>query len=370
MSFDCLAGIRVLDLSQYIPGPFATRMLADLGAEVIKVEPPAGDPMRTLGPLGEDGLSPDYHQLNSGKTVVRIDLKTPGGKEQLARLLAKAHVLMDSFRPGTLDKLGFNREKLEAINPGLVHCALSGFGQTGPHRLVAGHDMTYLALTGGLVASGVTERPTPAYPPLADHAGALQAAVSILAALLRRTATGKGAHLDVSLCESAMAWQYQVLANPQSPPGRESIMLNGGAAYYRNYRTRDGRFAAFVPIEDKFWQAFCKAVDRPDLVARHDEPMPQTDLIAELERLFAARDLAEWQAILGPADCCFEAVLEPAEAISHPHHRARGLMAPAKGDAKGGGVEVLLPLILDARPPSPRPPFRETPAQEILDRWQ
>jgi crotonobetainyl-CoA:carnitine CoA-transferase CaiB-like acyl-CoA transferase len=229
--------------------------------------------------------------------------------------------------------------------------------------------MTYFALTGGLAANGVTERPTPAYPPVADHAGAMQAVVSILAALLRRQATGKGAHLDVSLSESALAWQYQLLSNPQHPPGRESIMLNGGAAYYRNYRTKDGRFAAFVPIEEKFWQAFCQAAERPDLLARQGEPLPQTALIAELETLFASRDLAEWQALLGPADCCFQAVLEPIEAIAHPHNQARGLMAPASWDAKGGGVEVLLPMILDSRPPSPRRPFREAQAEEALRHW-
>lgn len=147
---DCLAGIRVLDLSQYIPGPYATLLMADLGAEVVKVEPPAGDPLRGLPPLKADGISHLYEAVNKGKTIIRLDLKSDGDNAMLADLVKGADVLLESYRPGVMERLGFGWDRLESLNPRLVHCALSGFGQTGPLRLRAGHDNTYMALAGAL----------------------------------------------------------------------------------------------------------------------------------------------------------------------------------------------------------------------------
>ncbi|MBF0305178.1 MAG: CoA transferase [Alphaproteobacteria bacterium] len=356
---DCLRGIRVLDLSQYIPGPFATLTLSDLGADVVKVEPPAGDPMRGFGPLGEGGVSPLYACLNGNKTVLKLDLKRPEGVAALTALVAHADVMLESYRPGTLDKLGFGRQRLAALNPGLIHCALSGFGQDGPYRLRAGHDMTYLALTGGLSVTGTKETPVMPFPPLADHAGAMQAVIAIMAALIGRGRSGRGCGLDVSLFESALSWQYMALAEPGMRRGE--ALINGGAAYYRVYRTADGRFAAFAPLEPKFWQAFCAAVARPDLAPRQAEPLPQTALIAELETLFAGRTLAEWKALLDPADCCFEAVLEPAEVAAHPHVAARGLIA------EGGAV--LFPCRIADTPPPARRPWREGTVSEVVEAW-
>lgn len=355
-----LAGIRVLDLSQYIPGPFATLMLADLGAEVVKIEPPAGEPMRGFGPREADGTTPFYKALNAGKTVLRLDLKG-GGRDVLAELVAKADVLLESYRPGTLEKLGFGPQALRGLNPRLVHCALSGFGQTGPWRLRAGHDLSYLALTGGLSRMGPEEAPAIPFPPPADHAGAMQAVIAILAALVRRGRSGEGATLDVSLYESALAWQYMTLSTAGRDPGRGRDLLSGGAAFYRIYRTKDAKFLAVAPIEPKFWQSFCEAAERPDLVARQDEPLPQQDLIAEVAKTIAARTLAEWVARMEPKDCCVEPVLEPEVVAGLDHVRARGLLAP--------GGQVTTPVLEATTAPAPRRPWREVEAAAVLSSW-
>ena len=320
-----LRGIRVLDLSQYIPGPFATRQLADLGADVIKVEPPQGDPMRSFLYAGE-GVSPLYQHLNRGKRVVQLDLKSTEGKATLGTLLAEADVLLESFRPGVMARLGFGREALKALNPGLVHCALSGFGQTGPYRDRAGHDITYCAVAGALTASGGEDGLAMPYPPLADHAGAMQAVNAILAALLGRARgnSSQGVFLDISLCESALSWQYLSLLAGEDGYGQ--FMLNGGLACYRIYHTADGRRVALGALEDKFWQAFCDSVGRSDWVERRHEAAPQTALTAELSALFAAQPLAHWIRVLGGVDCCFEPVPLSAEIAQHPQMQERQML--------------------------------------------
>lgn len=368
MLADCLAGLKVLDLSQYIPGPYATQWLSDLGAEVVKVEPPAGDPMRTMGPVEADGTTVFYKLANRNKRIVKLDLKTEDGQRLFAKMVAAADVLVEAYRPGVMARLGFGPERLAGLNPRLIHCALSGFGQTGPHALRAGHDLTYMALTGGLFANGPGERPVMTFPPLADHAGAQLAVTSILAALLRRERTGKGARLDVSLYEAALGWMGGVLtmARQFGPVAREDGLINGGAACYRCYATRDGRFVALAALEEKFWQAFCRTVGREDLIPRQNEPMPQAALIAELDALFLTRDRDDWVALLAPADCCFEPVLEPGEAAAHPQAKARDLV---HGD-ENGLVEVLLPVLMEGARAHTRRPFVETDAEKVIAGWR
>ncbi|CAA7612493.1 CaiB/BaiF CoA-transferase family protein [Magnetospirillum sp. SS-4] len=368
MLSDCLAGIRVLDLSMYIPGPIASMWLSDLGAEVVKIEGPAGDPMRVMGPVDEDGVTPFYKLANRNKVVARLDLKTEEGGRLFAGLAAKADVMLDGFRPGVLDRLGFGDARLLELNPRLITCRLSGYGGTGPFADRAGHDVTYLAASGLLAATGPAERPIMAFPPLADHAGAMLAVNAILAALLRRGATGKGATIDVSLTEAALSWMGGVLtmARRWGGPEREADLVNGGAAHYRVYRTRDGRFAALAALEDKFWRSFCRTVGREDWIHRHDDPMPQKAMIAELETLFAGRTLAEWTALLEPANCTFEPVLEPAEVPDHPHHRARGFVQA--GD--DGIVDVLLPILMEGARVRGRRPFSEQSAEAVLAGWR
>ena len=294
-----LSGYNILDLSQYIPGPYATRQLADLGADVIKVEPPAGDPMRHFMSDADNGSdhSQIYQHLNRGKRIVKIDLKQKSGKETLIKLVKDADVLLESFRPGAMSRLGFDRETLNKLNPTLIHCALSGFGQNGPYEQRAGHDLTYCAVSGALSNTGTNERPVMSFPPVADHAGAMQACNTILAALLSRTHSNRGAFIDISLYESALAWQY--LSFHEHEPQREALLLNGGAACYNIYQTADERFIALAPLETKFWLAFCEAASKPEWVDRQSDSLPQVSLIQEVTDLFKG-SLAEKNAVFEP----------------------------------------------------------------------
>jgi alpha-methylacyl-CoA racemase len=365
-----LRGIRVVDLSQFIPGPQAALHLADLGADVVKVEPPGGEPMRVFPPLDSDGVSAPYKLMNRGKTVVEVDLKSAHGKVEFSALLAAADVLVESYRPGVLDRLGFERAALERLNPRLVHVALTGFGQTGPYRTRAGHDINYMALAGGLAASGTAERPVAAYPPTADHASALQAALAAVAALFRRQQSGRGAFIDVSLAETVLAWQAIPLTLAQrqgQAPDRGAQILNGGTARYHIYRTGDGKFLTLGAVEDKFWAAFCNAVGRPDWVPRGNEPLPQTALIAEVAALIASQPLAHWERVIDPADCCFHAVVELADLPNHPQIVARGLVHRVAGEPTL--IETLFPAWLDGEPPSPRAPIRFATAADVFTRW-
>ncbi len=317
-----LAGVRVVDLSQYLPGPFATRQLADLGADVIKLEPPAGDPMRRFMNAGADEVSAIYRHVNRGKRVRRLDLKTGDGRETLRELLAGADILLESYRPGVLARLGFDRDALVALNPQLIHCALSGFGQSGPYAQRAGHDINYCALAGQSITSGTAEMPVVAYPPIADHASALQAATAMLAALHARERDGKGVYLDISITESVLAWQY--LAALGDAGERAASLLNGGAACYNIYRCADGAFVSLGAIEAAFWNNFCAAVGRTDWAARQFEAMPQAQLIAEIAALFDSEPRSHWHRLLDAVDCCYAPLLEADELAANPQFAARG----------------------------------------------
>ena len=374
MPAHCLAGIRVLDLSQYLPGPYAGQILADLGAEVVKVEPPAGDPLRRVPPLDGDGISAFYKLVNAGKTVVRIDLKQAAGKAAFLGLVDRADALIESFRPGALARLGLGAEALRARNPRLVHCALSGYGQTGPDALKAGHDINYMAMAGGLASSGTARRPVGAHPPTADFASGMQAALTVLAALLGRErggqGGGQGATIDTSISETVLAWQSLALTAAGRPGGEAARglgRLSGGAACYQVYRTADGRFVTLGALEAKFWANFCRALGREDWIERHWEALPQTALIAAVAEAIAARPLAAWQALLAGVDCCYQAVLEPAEVLEDPQIRARGLLRATPGPEPR--VEVAFPALFDGAPPVPRAPLEERAAEDLLAAW-
>ncbi|KAG1651221.1 Alpha-methylacyl-CoA racemase [Nymphon striatum] len=255
--------------------------LADLGADVIKVEPPAGDPMRHFmaNPKQGDEYSPIYQHLNRGKRIVKIDLKQDSGKQALS------------------------------------------FGQNGPYEQRAGHDLTYCAVSGALSNSGTSKRPVMSFPPVADHAGAMQATNTILAALLSRTKTNTGAFIDVSLYESVLAWQYLNIF--ENNPEREASLLNGGAACYNIYQTADGRFIALAPLESKFWIAFCEAVTKPEWLERQSEPLPQTSLIQAISDLFITQPLSYWNDLFKNVDCCYEPILLADEVAQHSQVVAR-----------------------------------------------
>lgn len=365
-----LAGIRVIDLSQYLPGPFATQILADLGAEVLKIEPPAGDPMRRFMLRDRDGVSPLYKQVNGGKTVVRLDLKSAAGQGTLATLLKAADVLLESFRPGVLERLGFSRQHLAKINPRLIHCALSGFGQTGPSRLRAGHDLTYLALSGMLDLVGTKECPVIPFPPVSDYATGKQAALALLGALLGRVRGGQGCFIDVSLYETALSWQAFALTTARRAGqafARGRDLLTGGAACYQIYRTADHRFLALAAIEEKFWEAFCLALDRPIWIERQYEPFPQRELIGEVAEVLGAADRDEWLRHFTTVDCCLEPVLNAREAGEHPQAAARGLVQEVPNPDPL--LDVLFPALADELPPSPRTPLREILPDQALAAW-
>lgn len=365
-----LAGLKVLDLTQFTPGPYASLLLSDLGAEVVKVEPPAGDPQRSDGPMDGDGISAWYKLMNRNKFVVKIDLKTIEGVEALARLLERADVLLESYRPGVLDRLGFPRRRIAALNSRLVHCALSGWGQTGPYRLRPGHDLNYMAYGGALIQSGTADAPVMTSPTVADFAGSLTAALMIASAVSARANGGGGAFIDVSLAEAVLGWigpELTASLREGQAPRRGQGPYNGGLACYQVYRTADGRFITLGIVEEKFWRGFCEAVERPDWLSRQWEPVPQHALIAEIAELIGTGTRAEWEARLDAAETCFHPVLELDELMVHPHTVARRLVQRSGGaDAI---AEVLLPAWLDGRPPPPREPFREVNIAEALALW-
>ena len=324
MRANFLENVRVLDLSQYIPGPFATRQLADLGAEVIKIESPRGDPMRFFMHGDADELSPIYQHINRGKRVCKLDLKSTSGKQKLLELLVDADILLESFRPGVLARLGFDRNELDRINPGLIHCALSGYGQNGPYALRAGHDINYNALSSQSVVSGTAQQPVIAYPPIADHAAAMQASIAMLAALHARGEQPGSIYLDISIAESILSWQYlPILTNSEE---RAESLLSGGAACYNIYQCADERFISLGAIETGFWENFCHALQKPEWISRQYEVMPQQVLIAEVAEQIFEHPLEHWHQRLDAVDCCYAPLLTPAQLPANPQWLARSAL--------------------------------------------
>src|SRR5262245_55383728 len=322
---DALQGIRILDFSRLLPGPFLTMILADLGGDVVKIEDPqAGDYMRQVPPPidgvemhqlvpGKGGISGRFLAVNRGKRSVVLDLKTPAGKAALLRMAAKADVVVESLRPGVMDKLGIGYAALSAVNPGIVLCSISGFGQTGPYVHRAGHDIGYLAVAGVLAMGGEADG-APMMPgvQIADLAGgALWGATAILGALVGRQRSGRGAHLDISMTEGAMALLAAELGNLDCGlrATRGMARLNGGFACYGIYRTRDDRYLAVGALEPKFWVALNQAVGRKVDVMELLSSAAQQDAVRdELAAIFASRTAAEWMSLLAQHDCCVELV--------------------------------------------------------------
>ncbi len=366
-----LNGIRVIDFSQFLPGPFATQMLSDLGADVIKVEQPGGDAMRRVGPLDTDCISPFYKALNAGKQIIELDLKSDSGQQYFTELLNCADVLLESFRPGVLDKLGFGIDQLRADYPHLIICSLSGYGQTGPYRLRAGHDLNYLAHSGLLHYTGSVDAPAQPQPPISDYAGATQAVSCILAALVGRRSSNQGAYLDISMAESVLGWQCMTLNNVDRQGysmERGDGVDSGGAASYRIYRTADDRFIALGIEGERFWMRFCNAVDRPEWVSRLHEPVPQTALIEQVQSLFSSQSLVFWCELLDDVDCCFEVVLNADEIMEHPQVIARQLVT--KDSESDCFAQISFPAWINGAPPTSRPPPQYMSSDAVLKAWK
>jgi crotonobetainyl-CoA:carnitine CoA-transferase CaiB-like acyl-CoA transferase len=351
-----LQGVRVLDLSRHLPGPLATLFLADMGAEILKIEPPAGDEMRALGPVGADGRPVYFDAVNAGKTTRRLDLKRADDRLAFLDLVRTADVVLDSFRPGVLSRLGIGYETLKASNPRLIYCSLNGFGHDGPLAARAAHDVNYLSLAGTLSHNNGGD--TPFFdPPVADCAAALFAALTIVGALHGRARDGNGCHIDLALADVTMPLQiFHLAAFAQSgmPPRPSAGLLNGGAACYRVYRTADDRQVSLGALEPKFWRAFCAAAARPDWEARHDDPLPQAELTREVAAMFRRLTLADCEERFSTADCCYAPVLDLREALESPHVRARGLVQRTAA----GEVQALFPAVVDGERPMPRASIR------------
>jgi len=352
-----LEGIRVVDLSRLLPGAFATLMLAELGAEVIKIEDPrGGDPMRQLPPL-LDGRGLYDLLLNRGKKSVALDLRLQASARAFERLVASADVVVESFRPGTARRLGVSAEILRARHPGLVHCAITGYGQTGPYAERPGHDLNYVSVSGLLAADR-----SPGDLPrmfIADvGGGAMTAVIGILGALVGRERQGVGASLDISMHDAALYWIMLPAAKELVEGGRAAVgelPTFGRHASYNVYRTRDNRWMALGALEEKFWVAFCDAIGRPDLAARHrTDETDQASLIEDMRALFASRTRDEWVSFLSGLDVCATPVNDPQEALSDPHAVARGTV-----QTRNGLRAVRAPFLNDLPVLSPAPALGE-----------
>ena len=336
MSTKPLAGIRVLDLTRLLPGPMCSLHLADMGADVIKIEDPGlGDYSRHGRGDAHDGLAPMFDHINRNKRSLKLDLKQPEGVRAFMDLAAEAHVVMEGFRPGVMTRLGVDFPRVRERNPAIVFCAISGYGQDGPLRDVPGHDINYCGYAGVLHQCGARGGP-PSVPnfQIADLlGGALCAAMGILAALVDAQRSGEGRYLDVSMTDCTLAHSVVPFARANAEGeararGRDA--LSGGLPCYGVYETSDGRYMALGALEAKFWQAFCEAVSRPDLAEHHMVSGDTADRVrAEVAAIFKSASRDDWVERLTGADCCASPVLSPAEARHHPQLVGRGMFVSA-----------------------------------------
>jgi crotonobetainyl-CoA:carnitine CoA-transferase CaiB-like acyl-CoA transferase len=318
-----LDGLVVLDLSRLLPGAAATMQLANFGAQVIKIEEPERGDYGRWRPPYLDGEGAVFRMVNRGKQSVALDLKSDGGRQALLKLAASADVLVESFRPGTMQRLDLGYETLHAHNERLIYVSITGYGQDGPWAGMAGHDINYLALGGALDLNGAAGGP-PAIPgiQIADLAGgAMQAVTGVLLALAARAKTGRGQAVDVSMLDG-VAWMLPVelgfYAATGQTPTRGDGVLTGRYACYRVYQTADGRWIAVGALEPKFWQALCRALGCEQLIAGQFEEGPRREeIIAELARIFHTRTAGEWFERLQPADVCVTPVRNVAEVAAH-----------------------------------------------------
>ena len=327
-----LAGIRILDLTRLLPGPVATLHLADLGAEVIKIEDPqVGDYARTLG-TGQGEDSAYFRMINRNKQGLRLDLKKPEGVEVFMRLAREADVIIESFRPGVMDKLGVGYAAIAAVNPKIAYCSISGYGQDGPYKDLAGHDINYLGYAGVLDQIG-SAGGNPAIPnfQIADLlGGALTAAMGILAAVIEAQRTGQGRYIDVSMTDSVLAHTYFSMlrlndAGQSAPRGTD--LLSGGLPCYATYRCADGKHMAVGALEGKFWKTACEVLGRPEWLKRQWD----ASLLGELAELFAIRPRDEWASLFAAVDCCITPILSPEEALANEQVCARQMVLNVDG---------------------------------------
>lgn len=339
-----LNGITVLDFSRLLPGPFATQLLCNLGADVIKIEDPGiGDYMRAVPPLVRD-VSYPFLMVNRGKKSLAVDLKTPEGREILHRLVRRADVVVEQFRPGVMARLGADYDSLAMMNPGLVYCSFSGYGQTGPDRDLPGHDINFVAKAGILGVTGQGDgRPVIPGVPIADLASGFNAALAILAALRTRDRTGHGEYIDVAIFDTAVGLMVlglaRFLATGEEPLPGETL-LTGTFPFYALYETKDGRWLAVAAVETKFWKRLCELLEAPELAEHQfaDDAMRAT--VAEtLAERFRRKTLEEWEAIFVREGLPVNGVKRVSEVVRDPQVKARGLL-PTVEVARLGKLQV------------------------------
>ena len=360
-----LSGLKVLDLTMNLPGPYMTWILALLGADVVKVENPSGgDYSRAL--MGDGNSSPFFEAVNRNKRSVALNLKHPQGKRIFLNLLKSYDVLIDGFRPGTMEKLALGYDDTSKVNPRLIHVSISGYGQTGPNRLKAGHDINYLALSGILSMTG-SRNGDLALPgvQVADLAGgSLMALTGLLAAIIQREKTGKGQFVDVSMYDGLLSLATMVFAGVEAglePPEPSGMTLNGRYPCYGLYKTSDGRYMSLGALEFKFWKNFCEAVGRQDLIGAQ---FGDQEVIAQLDVLFRSKTQEQWTKFMAGADACCEPVLNLYEAVDSPLALARSMV---NSDPEGKrSLGFPLKLSANLQPPDKPAPNLGEHTREVL----
>ena len=355
-----LAGIRILDLSRLLPGPYLTQLLADLGAEVIKIETPRlGDYARVAPP--EMGLGGMFEAVNRGKKSVAVNYRNPRGREIFLKLAATADVVLEGFKPGSVKKWKIDYAAVRTVKPDIIYCSLSGYGQEGPYRERAGHDLNYLAVGGALALNArAGEAPLPYGLPAADLSGGMLAAIAILGALVGRGQSGPGMYLDMALLDGVISWMTPLAGGAYFSGlgiSAASHPLLGGLPCFNVYETADGKYLTLAIIEPTFWADFCQRVARPDLLSRQFD----RTIGGELAAIFRQKPRAEWLELFADSEACVEAVNSFEEMLAHPQVQARGYVREENGEPAG----MNSPFVFARREVTP-PPALGKHTREIL----
>ena len=355
-----LASLKVLDFSTLLPGPFASLLLADMGAEVLRIESPTRMDLLRVLPPHDRGTSASHAYLNRNKRSLALDLKQAEALEIVRALVKEYDIVLEQFRPGVMERLGLGYEALKAINPKLIYVSITGYGQTGPYKDRAGHDINYLALAGVASYTGREDSgPLPLGVQLADvGGGSLHAVVGLLAAVIARQHSGVGQYLDVSMTDCSFSLNAMAAAGYLAcgvEPGRESHVLNGGS-FYDYYRTRDGRWMSVGSLEPAFMQQLCETLGRPELAAQGLSPKPeqQKALKQALQVEFEKRSFDELCALFAEVDACVEPVLSLSEAVEHPQLKARALVSQVPRGDGSSQAQLACPLKFSQGLPAPR----------------
>ena len=330
-----LEGIRILDLSRLLPMPFATMILGDLGADVVRIESPSGgDRLRAMPPF-LNGQSVYFMTINRNKRSVAVDLKDPRGAEAFFDLVKTADAVTEGYKPGTVDRLGIGYDAVKEVKPDIVYCSLSGYGQTGPYRDRAGHDLNYMGL-GAALDLMTDPQAKPRIPGLflGDLSGAYYAAIGIMSALLQQHRTGQGQYIDAAMLDGLMGL-HTFLASRHlisgGPAEHGTMQITDAGPSYQIYETKDGGYVTAAPLEARFWSKFCEIIGREDMVSRQWD----LSLVPEVEAIFKQRTLDEWVALSAEHDFCCEPVLSLDAALQHPQVIARGMVVEADDPACG-----------------------------------